>query len=175
MGSIILQYLSRWNKISQKSFLNINICRLPRPSIRFRLVLCDNKPSLLAVHRNFIPCVKSCPFQSSAPQKNLRRSFFKSTPSFINCHSAFFHLSSLSVASLHTISNTFPLSVLTAIRLFCSSAFISAIPIPSLSFSKSKSLSLKQFKSILLFLLFIFYSLLANIIYPFRSYCNPYV
>lgn len=111
VGFIILQYLSRWNKISQKSFLNINFCRLPRPSIRFRLVLCDNKPSLLAVHRNFIPCVKSCSFQPSTLQKNLRWCVFKSTPSFINCHSVFFHRSSLSVASLHTISNIFPLSV----------------------------------------------------------------
>ena len=43
----------------------------------------------------------------------------------------------------NTISNTFPSSVMTVSNPFRSSVFRSVIPIPSLSFSKSKSLSLK--------------------------------
>lgn len=108
---IILQYLSRWNKVSQKFPIKYQYLSIIPSSICFWLVFGDNKPPLMAVHRNFIPCVKSCPFQPSTLQKNLRWCVFKSTPSFINCHSVFFHRSSLSVASLHTISNIFLLSV----------------------------------------------------------------
>lgn len=142
-------------KISLKSLYLPIFCF----GICFRLILCNDKPPLLALHRDFVPSIKSCPFQPSALQKNLRRGFFIFSTPIINCQSAFFHPSSLPVTSPHTISNTFPLSILTAIRLFCSSVFKSVIPSSSLSFSKSKSLSLKQFKSILLFLPFMFYSL----------------
>ena len=114
---------------SPRSIFVPSFVMISRPCWHFTVIL---SPAENPACSSQFPCKRIC-----------GGDFLKAPSPVINSQFAVVHPSSFPAACRHTISNTFPSSVLTVSRLFRSSAFRSAIPIPSLSFSKSKSLSLK--------------------------------